>query len=57
MNELDYELIAIVNGWFKLRLGWYHSFAQAYVGYDLAPLCFISAEEAVKYQITTFMQQ
>jgi hypothetical protein len=51
MFEYDYELIAIVNGWLKLKRGWYHPFALAYIGWDSEYLHFTSAREAVMYQI------
>lgn len=50
MLEYDYQLIAYVNGWFRLKRGWYHPLALQYHGWDLEYKCFTFAEEAVKYQ-------
>jgi hypothetical protein len=53
MSEQDFELIAITNGWLRLKRGWYHPFALAYIGWNLEPLCFKSAKAAIRYQRET----
>ena len=57
MFEYDYELLAIVNGWLRLRRGWYHPFALAYIGWEFEYRCFTSAEKAVMYQIQVHKQE
>ncbi len=57
MLEYDYQLIAFANGWLKLKRGWYHPLAWQYIGWDLEFKCFTTAEEAVKYQITTYQME
>lgn len=55
MLEYDYQLIALANGWLKLKLGWYHPLAQQYIGWGLEFKCFTTAEEAVKYMMEVTM--
>lgn len=53
MNEDDYALIAMTNGWMKFKRGWYHPFALSYLGWGNEYRCFKSAEQAIQYQLAS----
>lgn len=48
MEKSDYDAIAHSWGWFKLRRGWYHPFAEQYVGYVGYPMCYPTSEQLCK---------
>lgn len=50
---MDFEAIATSWGWFKLKRGWYHPFAEQYPGFVGYPVCYATAEELCKAENLT----